>query len=260
MTPSQGPSCQTLSVQRTSSPDNDLFHHLVLQPPQLDWIPGQFVMFRPQTWTLDPFSSRPFSIADLNDQGLHIYYQVVGKATSQMTALKAQDQVTVWGPLGHGFSFDFEVPTLLLAGGMGIIPFLGLIRSHPKPGNLELLFGHRSELKNYPYQEIAERILVWNLQDKTAKDLKKLHRALQVKIEGYARDGRILACGPVPFLQVVQGLALKHKARCQLSLETTMFCGIGACLGCMVRTADGSQKQACVDGPVFDAEEIVLAS
>jgi dihydroorotate dehydrogenase electron transfer subunit len=141
---------------------------------------------------------------------------------------------------------------------MGIVPFVGLIRSHPKPGNLELLFGHRHELKNYPYQEIADLILVWNLQDKTAKDLKKLHKALQVKIEGYSRDGSILACGPGPFLQLVQELALEHKAPCQLSMETTMVCGVGACLGCVVNTMDGSLKQACVHGPVFGADELVL--
>ena len=258
MKPPQQPSCQTLSVIRTSSPDQKLFHHLVLEPPEWQWVPGQFVMLRPLTWTLDPLSARPFSIADLDEEGLHVHYQVVGKATRQMTALKAKDQVTVWGPLGRGFTYDFEIPTLLLAGGMGIIPFVGLIRSHPKPGNLELLFGHRHELKNYPYQEIAETILVWNLQDRTAKDLKKLNKALQVKIEGYSRDGTILACGPHPFLGLVQELALQNKAKCQLSMETTMVCGVGACLGCTVKTKAGNLKQACVDGPVFWAEELVL--
>ena len=260
MKPPQQPSCHTVSVRSTSSPDPDLnlFHHLVLDPVHWEWTPGQFLMLRPQTWTLDPFSSRPFSIADLDAEGLHIYYQVVGKATRQMNALQPKDQVTVWGPLGRGFAFDPETPTLLLAGGMGIIPFLGLIRSHPKPANLELLFGHRHELKNYPYQEIADTILVWNLQDKTAKDLKKLHKALQVKIEGYSRDGVILACGPVQFLRVIQDLALENRASCQISLETTMICGVGACLGCAVGTQNGQQKQACVDGPVFAAEEIVL--
>ncbi|MDZ7760848.1 MAG: dihydroorotate dehydrogenase electron transfer subunit [Desulfovermiculus sp.] len=258
MNPPQQPSCHTLSVMRTSSPDQNLFHHMVVEPPKWQWVPGQFVMLRPQTWTLDPLSARPFSIADLNDEGLHIHYQVVGKATKQMTSLKTGDKVTVWGPLGQGFGYDFETPTLLLAGGMGIVPFVGLVHSHPKPGNLELLFGHRHGLKNYPYQEIADVILVWNLQDKTTKDLKKLHKALQVKIEGYSRDGKILACGPSPFLQLVQELAVQNKAKCQLSMETTMVCGVGACLGCAVKTKDGSLKQACVDGPVFVAEELVL--
>jgi len=34
-----------------------------------------------------------------------------------------------------------------------------------------------------------------------------------------------------------------------------MACGIGACLSCVVTTVSG-QKRACVDGPVFDAEEV----
>jgi len=35
-----------------------------------------------------------------------------------------------------------------------------------------------------------------------------------------------------------------------------MACEIGACLSCVVTTTDG-QKRACVDGPVFNAEEVV---
>ena len=34
-----------------------------------------------------------------------------------------------------------------------------------------------------------------------------------------------------------------------------MACGIGACLGCAIRTANG-YKLVCKDGPVFDAQEI----
>ncbi len=35
-----------------------------------------------------------------------------------------------------------------------------------------------------------------------------------------------------------------------------MACGIGACLSCVVTTSSGL-KRACVDGPVFDAEEVL---
>ena len=257
MTESQ-PSCHTLAVLAHSSAEYDSFYHLVLESPGWAWTPGQFVMLRAQNWTCDPFSPRPFSIADLDTHALHLRYQVVGKATRQMAALQPKDKVTVWGPLGSGFSYDHDVPTLLLAGGMGIVPFVGLVHAHPRTQNLELLFGHRNELHNYPYQEIAEKILVWNLQDRTPKDLNKLNKALQVKIEGYSRDGMILACGPLPFLRVVQELAVHNKARCQISLETTMVCGVGACLGCIIKTKSGEQRQACMHGPVFSADELVL--
>ena len=46
---------------------------------------------------------------------------------------------------------------------------------------------------------------------------------------------------------------------CQVSLERLMACGVGACLSCVVTTRDGL-KRACVDGPVFDAADVMWDS
>lgn len=49
-----------------------------------------------------------------------------------------------------------------------------------------------------------------------------------------------------------------------ISLEERMACGIGACLGCVTETKDVDDhskvhnKRICKDGPVFNAEEVVL--
>ena len=39
-------------------------------------------------------------------------------------------------------------------------------------------------------------------------------------------------------------------------MEEHMACGIGACLGCVVKTHDG-YKRVCKEGPVMTATEIV---
>jgi len=39
-------------------------------------------------------------------------------------------------------------------------------------------------------------------------------------------------------------------------MEEHMACGIGACLGCVVKTRDGYTR-ICKEGPVFEAKEIV---
>jgi dihydroorotate dehydrogenase electron transfer subunit len=41
-----------------------------------------------------------------------------------------------------------------------------------------------------------------------------------------------------------------------VSMEENMACGIGACLGCVVRTVDG-HKRVCKEGPIFSIDEIV---
>ncbi len=257
--PSPGSACATLKVMALNSSKDSRFHELKLKSPGWEWTPGQFVMVRPVNWEHDPLGGRPLSIGDLDDEVLHLYFQVVGKGTAHLARLKPGDDVLVWGPLGKGFEVNPNVPTMLLAGGMGIVPFVGLARHHPRPENIEILFGHQYELHNYPFQNIENRILAWNIQDRSVKDLEKMKRALEIKIKGYSPDGAILACGPRPFLQKIQAESALHGARTQISLETTMACGIGACLGCTILSTSGQYLQACQDGPVFWSKDIVLA-
>ena len=66
----------------------------------------------------------------------------------------------------------------------------------------------------------------------------------------------ICACGPKAMLAVVGDVAGAHHIGAQVSLEEFMGCGLGACLGCVIRTTSGYQR-ICHDGPVFDAHEII---
>ena len=149
-----------------------------------------------------------------------------------MAKLRRGDKVHLWGPLGNRFAVEGGTPTLLLAGGIGIAPFVGYAERHPTPGVLSMVFGHRLPEDCYPVESLGERI----------------------------------ACGPAPFLKAVQGFALAAKARCQLSLESRMACGVGACLGCVTKTTEkwpveekaGTPVQTCTHGPVFWADQITL--
>jgi len=68
----------------------------------------------------------------------------------------------------------------------------------------------------------------------------------------------IYACGPGAMLKAVAEMSRYFQVRCQLSVETIMACGVGACLGCAVETRLPSAKylHTCIDGPVFDANEV----
>jgi dihydroorotate dehydrogenase electron transfer subunit len=61
-------------------------------------------------------------------------------------------------------------------------------------------------------------------------------------------------------LACVVGIAEKYSVSCQVSIETMMACGMGACLGCAVasRTEPDRYLHACLDGPVFDAEVLKI--
>jgi dihydroorotate dehydrogenase electron transfer subunit len=56
-------------------------------------------------------------------------------------------------------------------------------------------------------------------------------------------------------LRQISRIAAERHIPAQISLEAHMACGIGACLGCVVKTVKGF-KRVCKDGPVFEAQEI----
>jgi dihydroorotate dehydrogenase electron transfer subunit len=68
----------------------------------------------------------------------------------------------------------------------------------------------------------------------------------------------IYACGPMQMLSCIVGIAEKHGIECQVSIETMMACGMGACLGCAVESRKDPDRylHACSDGPVFDANTL----
>ena len=232
------------------------FFELVLESPGWDaWTPGQFVMIRPSDWGFEPLWARPFSIAWADDRELRLFFQVVGRGTARLARLKPGDTVTAWGPLGNGFAVE-QGPTLLLAGGVGLAPFLGYIRRHPVPTDLELHFSHRLPRQCYPYDGLSRSLRCAAIRENTPQDLPGIIREIEGKVTEYADEGLILACGPTPFLRTVRQAALDAGARAQLSLENRMACGVGACLGCVADKPNGTRVQTCTAGPVFWAGDI----
>jgi hypothetical protein len=53
--------------------------------------------------------------------------------------------------------------------------------------------------------------------------------------------------------------AARRKAFLQISMEQTMGCAVGACLGCVVLGTAGPLR-VCREGPVFASEEIAWES
>jgi dihydroorotate dehydrogenase electron transfer subunit len=265
------PQCAELSVLELLpfGPDGAVqtFALRLSQPPWQDYRPGQFVMLRPR-WGLELPWARPFSIGHAGEHGLVCFIQVAGRGTDRLAGLKAGDAVRVWGPLGNGFTVEADSPTLLLAGGIGIAPFIGYARKHPKPWNLSMLFGHRAPLDCYPVDSINARIGVEAMREHSTADRTLFIAAMHARMAKHAKNsGLALACGPVPFLRTVQTLAVQTGLRTQLSLESRMACGVGACLGCVITTTDAWPAldtknwpvQACSHGPVFWANHVALA-
>jgi dihydroorotate dehydrogenase electron transfer subunit len=71
---------------------------------------------------------------------------------------------------------------------------------------------------------------------------------------------RMVACGPARMMAAAAKIAKRLGIGCQVSLESPMACGIGACFSCVAKVRDRSggwdYRRTCVEGPVFDAEDI----
>jgi dihydroorotate dehydrogenase electron transfer subunit len=220
-------------------------------------VAGQFFMVRPAAFGSDPVWPRPFSICRLTPEKLTLFVQVCGRGTDILCRLIPGDMVTAWGPLGQGFDLEPEAPTVMLAGGVGIAPFVEYAASHPMPENLSLVFGHRQPLSCYPYHELARLVPATAFHEKTPEDLPAFIDLLEQTVAEYA-GGLILACGPRPLLVAVAKLARRYGAAAQVSLENRMACGVGGCLGCVEKSAMGTYVQTCTAGPVFWVEELEL--
>jgi dihydroorotate dehydrogenase electron transfer subunit len=70
----------------------------------------------------------------------------------------------------------------------------------------------------------------------------------------------VYACGPMPMLASVAGVAATTGAHSQCAVEESMACGIGVCMTCVlpVRGSDGVTRmvRSCTDGPVFRGTDV----
>ena len=224
--------------------------------------PGQFVMIRTGT-AHDPLLRRPFSIYQTSSDGtFQIVFKVIGRGTTLLAHCREGEELSVLGPLGRGYRLEQKGQNILVGGGMGIAPMLFLAKRLLKKTALQeppqVLLGARNKEELQPmlvdFQALGVRVL-------TATDdgslghhglvtdrLRKLHPA---------PESMVYCCGPKPMMAAVAMICRERSLACQVSVETAMACGMGACLGCTIPLQDGSYGHACSDGPVFDAERIL---
>jgi dihydroorotate dehydrogenase electron transfer subunit len=173
----------------------------------------------------------------------------------------------------------------MVAGGIGQTPFLMVAEKYcPTNSRCTLLYGTRT----------VDRVICM-------EDFKKLgvdvHLATDDGSAGYhgsvtdlianvyqpGESTQILCCGPRPMLHSAFQIARQLNLPCEVSLETSMSCGLGICFGCVVQcrcekddeivskfdnetdhktdnkisnktdNENIDYQRTCIDGPVFNA-------
>ncbi len=251
----------------------DRWHLMKLQLPESPSItPGQFLHIRLPFYT-DPLLRRPFSIHywDPVDGTVWILFEVVGKGTSLMAGLIAGDTLDVLGPLGNGFRiFPEDKNVVLIAGGIGMAPLFFLASSlFKKENSFDFFIGVPTAahlpLPDYFYLLGREPVIATEDGTLGFKGMVTdcFYRALEEKKEGEKPD-RIYACGPTGMLSSLVAGIKEIGIPIQVSLETTMACGVGACQGCVCRVIPPENQEefefrrVCKDGPIFSGELVVF--
>lgn len=219
----------------------------VENPALFEVLPGQFFMIKINEFNY-PLLRRPFSVAGFSDT-IDFIYRVVGEGTAILSKKKAGEFMDFLGPLGNGFKINSTRRLILVGGGVGVAPLIYLkdvIESKYKI-NCETYFGFNSIDEVFTKSGFIATVDGSYGFKGTAVDM------VQDKLD---EDSLIFACGPVPMMKKLALLSFEYGCSMQVSLESRMACGIGVCLGCVVETVNGDFKRVCVDGPVFDFEEI----
>lgn len=222
--------------------------------------PGQFYMIG-NVSDRDPLLKRPFSLFRKTSAGLQILYRVKGKGTITLRDRPEGTVMDVIGPLGNSYPIpDKEAVPLIIAGGIGIASVYSLIESFK--GKAHVFYGARS----------ADDLLFID-------DLRQISGELNITTDdgSYGGKGNIIdalglfltqnsklktqnlvlyACGPKPMFEAINSLAREKKITTYISMEETMACGIGVCLGCVVKTVKGYER-VCKEGPVFSIDKVV---
>jgi len=211
-------------------------------------VPGQFLLVRARRSSV--LLGRPISVFGWEPGGvLRFLIASRGRGSAELVELVPGDIVELTGPLGSGWPAMAEGRTALVAGGVGIAPLAFLATSVPA-GSYDLYAGFRTG--SYGLDTFQPE-----------------HATIATDDGSVGRHGRITeffepgayatvyACGPEPMLRAVALSCAATGTACYLSLERRMACGVGACLGCAVSTTVGNRR-CCVDGPVFDAREVLF--
>lgn len=221
--------------------------------------PGQFFMLRAKQSHV--LLARPISVFNVIPDTPMGYVQVEflilkkGQGTEELCALKQGDSLELLGPCGNVFPLPGENENVCIAGGgIGIAPVAGFAKTLP-PQSYDFYASFKSGA--YGIEHISPKNLVVTTDDGSRGIRGMLSVALTAQVLKEKKYSVVYACGPEPMLRYIQTICAEAGVNCFLSLESKMACGMGVCLGCIIKTKDGP-KRCCKDGPVFKASDIIF--
>ncbi len=234
---------------------------LVVQAPRVAkrHQPGHFVIVRSHQGG----ERIPLTIADSNaaDGTITLVIQMVGATTERLCALERGEALSdVVGPLGRPTEIEAFGHVALVGGGVGTAVIYPQAAALKALGNrVTAIIGGRSR----PYVILEEELgkhcdAVLPCTDDGSHGFHGfVTQRLAQLLEESPSVNAVITAGPVPMMRAVAEVTRAGKIHTVASLNPVMVDGTGMCGGCRV-TVGGQQLFACVDGPEFDAHQVVF--
>ena len=218
-------------------------------------LPGQFMNIQLESDT-DPFLRRPFSYYRVGGSRIEILYEILGRGTNLLTYKRKGDSFRVLGPLGKSFTQNVRTKKhILVAGGVGVPPLVFLSEKMAAT----LLVGCKSKGDVLPKSELKKikGDVCYATEDGSYGKKGFVTVLLRdiIKKEKNPDSLFIQTCGPHAMMDAVMKVAKEFGIEGEASIDERMACGVGACLGCMVKTHEG-YKTSCIDGPIFRFDDL----
>ncbi len=212
---------------------------------------GQFFMIK--CWDTELTLMRPISVFSADDSRLSFMYRVVGKGTKKLSEVKSGEKIRLLGPCGNGYPCEsLSGKVAVVGGGVGIPPLYQTTKTLIyKSVDVDAYLGFRDELFAVEdFSTCCENLFV------SSENGPEGYRGYITDLLKPGQYDAVLTCGPEVMMRKVAAMCAETGTTCYCSLEHRMACGIGACLGCSIRTKQG-MKRVCKDGPVFQSTDLL---
>ena len=224
-------------------------------------LPGQFFTARIGSGSVPllrrPFAFSSFKMSENGDCSTACIYQKRGTATRELAGMTPGEQLDILAPLGNTFPLSesaFSGRLVIIAGGVGVGPMI-YTAEYVRARNPLLVVGARNK-SLLPLDCLPDDIETLLCTDDGSHGTKG---TVIDALSDYDGDnyGAVLACGPNPMLSAAHHWAKEQQIECYVSMEQTMGCAVGACMGCVI-PVEGPQPYArvCMEGPVFASDMV----
>ena len=203
---------------------------------------------------------RPIAICKTEGTTVTFCYQIKGDGTKALRAMPVGKTLNVLMPLGNGFFVEEnEKKVALVGGGVGVFPLISVLCAYGKDKEISAYIGYRNKNAVCGIEEFEKaNKFVAVTDDGSYGEKMNAVQAFVKDLQAGNRPDVVLACGPTPMLRALKTAVESENIPCFVSFEERMGRGIGACLVCVCDLTNGKKARVCKDGPVFNANEVVL--